>query len=101
MAIHAINSGYIYGGDSEGLLVYPSQEAKIQAAGSGSYRVYGRLTKDSPAKPLMLIDTSTFETTDTAFGDNIYTCDVTGLHSIFAGDISGVTAIYASAYATT
>lgn len=103
MAIHSTNSAFIYGveGEPSELLVYPSQELKIQAVGAGSYRVYGKLTQDSAAKPLMLINASNFETTDTADGENLYTCDVSGLHSIFAGDVSGVTMIYAAAYATT
>lgn len=101
MAIHAVNSGYIYGGIIDSLFVNFSQEVKVQATGKGSYKIYGRLVQGGTPKPLMLINISNHETTDTASDDNIYVCDVSGLHSISAGDVSGVTKIYVTAYATT
>ena len=102
MATHSYNMGNIYEkGEAKSLFVSPSQEAKIQGVGSGSYKVYGQLTKDGAAKPLTLINTATYEMTDTGVGDNIYTCDVSGLRCIYAGDVSGMDTIYARAFAST
>lgn len=102
MSTHAYNAGKLYeNGEPQTLLVYPSQEVKIQASGSGSYRVYGRLTSDGAAKPLKLINASTYDTADIGEDDNIYICEVAGLHSIFADEVVGVEEIYARAFAST
>lgn len=102
MATHSYSTGYIYeSGSAQNLFVEHAQEAKIQGTGNGSYKVYGQLTKDGPAKPLTLINAATYETTDTATGDNIYICDVSGLRCVYAGDVSGMTKIYARTFAST
>lgn len=99
MATHAIEQGNILGRE---LKVEYAQEMKVQAAGSGSYRIYGRLKKDGAPKPLTLINLSGYDMSDTGTDDNIYTCDVAGLYSIFADDAAGdFDEIYAEAHATT
>lgn len=98
MATYSIECGEI---QSKELRITTAQEMKIQGAGSGTYKIYGRLTSDGVAKPIVLINASTFDVTNTGTNDNIYICDVAGLHSIYADDISGVTKIYAEAYAAT
>lgn len=102
MATHSLNMEYIYEqGESKDLFVEHAQEAKIQGTGSGSFKVYGRLTRDGEAKPLTLINASTFEMTDTGKGNEIYICDVSGLRCIYANEVSGMSRIYARAFAST
>lgn len=98
MATYSIDHGEI---QNREMKITHSQEMKIQGTGSGSYKIYGKLTSNGVAKPIALLNVSTFEIGDIGVDDNIYVCDVAGLHCIYADEINGVTKVYAETYAST
>lgn len=101
MAVHEFKSKYLHGGADDEMDIFPSQELKIQATGSGSYQMFGKMRGSGAAKPLALINTGTLEISNTASGEDIYTCDVSGLQSVYADNLNGVSSVYVRAISTT
>lgn len=101
MAYYCTNKGYLYeNGESKEMIINNGTDIKIQGMGAtkGSYKLVGKLTKDSDNVPLSVINTKDFSTKSggTSITDNgIYIADVSGLYSVSVPSCSGFTAVYA------
>lgn len=69
---------------------------RVQATGTGGYKVVGKLTKDGAEKELNLIKLSDFSCSSTATNNEIYAADIAGLYSVSVSNVSGVTKIFAT-----
>lgn len=70
-------------------------DIRIQASGTGSCKVVGKLTANGEAKVLDLVRMSDFAITDTITDNEIYATDATGMYSISLVNASGFTNVYA------
>lgn len=96
---YCIANGSLYeNSTSKELKIGNGVEARIQATGTGSCKITGKLTSNGTAKTLNVVSLGDFSVTDTITDDNIYACDVTGLNSITVSNASGFTKVYASVY---
>lgn len=96
MAYCAINGNLYENGKINELKVGIGNDLKVQASGSGSYQVVGKLTANGAEKPLELISLSDFSTVNIATKDDMYTCDVSGMYSVSVKDVAGFTKIWAT-----
>lgn len=97
MAKYCITNGFIYdNGKSIELKTFNGSDLRIQAVGTGKFKVNGKLTANGTAKILGLIRLSDFATVEEIEDNEIYACDITGLYSISTQDVVGVNKVYAS-----
>lgn len=99
MAKYCVTNGNLYEGSSVNeLKVGNGADLRVQATGSGSFQITGKLTANGTPKVLDLIRLSDFEPISTVNDEEIYAGDVTGLYSISVQNVSGVDKIYAAVY---
>jgi hypothetical protein len=59
-------------------------ETRIQAIGSGTAQIMGKVTKEGESGVLSLVNLSTYEVTDTISDNAVYAVDTTGLYTVSA-----------------
>lgn len=71
-------------------------DLRLQASGSGSFVVVGKLTQNGTEKELCLINMSDFSTSSIITTTDLYAGDVSGLYSISVKNVTGFTKIFAT-----
>lgn len=94
---YSVQSGSLYDGSSTvELKNLTGWDVRIQATGTGSCKVVGKLTANGEAKVLSLVRMSDFAVVDTITDNEIYATDASGLYSISASNASGFTKVFAT-----
>lgn len=96
MAMSIINGDLYNNGRTSEMKVGIGADLKVQATGSGSFQVVGKLTQNGAEKILDLINLGDFSTATTITTSDIYAGDVSGLYSISVKNVTGFTKIYAT-----
>lgn len=95
-----INNGDLYNnGKSSELKIGIGSECRIQATGTGSFQVVGKLTANGTEELLKLVNLGDYSTATTITTTDIYEGDVSGLYSISVKNVTGFTKIYATVIA--
>ena len=93
---YCVNSGDLFiNGEIKELSVNNGTDLKIQAVGSGSYKLVGKLTKDSEYSTITVVGLNGLPVKDSIDDSDIYVADVSGLYSVSVSDVSGFEKIYA------
>lgn len=92
---YSVQSGSLYDGSAIELKNLTGWDVRIQATGTGSCKVVGKLTANGEAKVLSLVRMSDFAVVDTITDNEIYATDASGLYSISASNASGFTNVFA------
>lgn len=91
------SNGYLYdNGNTNEITVGIGTDLKVQAIGTGSFQVVGKLFKDGTEKVLKMVSLSDFSTLSTIATDDIYAGDVSGFYSVSVKNVSGFTKIWCS-----
>lgn len=97
MSKYCVTNGNLYNdGLTTELLVHNGADLRVQATGTGSYKVTGKLTANGVSKPLELVKLSDFSCVEVGSNNEIYAADVSGFYSVSVSDVQGVTEIYAT-----
>lgn len=96
MAMSIINGDLYNNGRTSEMKIGIGADLKVQATGSGSFQVVGKLTQNGTEKVLNLANLSDFSTATTVTTSDIYAGDVSGLYSISVKNVTGFTKIYAT-----
>lgn len=96
MAMSIINGDLYNNGRTSEIKVGIGADLKVQATGSGSFQVVGKLTQNGTEKILGLVNLGDFSTATTITTSDIYAGDVSGLYSISVKNVTGFTKIYAT-----
>ena len=86
MAYCATNGNLYENGKAFELKVGIGADFKVQASGTGSFQVVGKLTQNG--------DLSDFSTVDTITTENVYAGDVSGYYSVTVKNVKGVNKIW-------
>ena len=98
--IMCITNGDLYNnGKSSQLKIRIGTECRIQATGSGSFQVVGKLTANGTEELLKLVNLGDYSTATTITTTDIYEGDVSGLYSISVKNVTGFNKIYATVIA--
>lgn len=76
--------------------VSTGSDIRIEASGTGSCKVVGKLTANGDYKTLSLVRLKDFAAVDTITDNEIYAADVSGLHTISLESASGFTNVWAT-----
>ena len=71
-------------------------DLRLQASGSGSFQVVGKLTQNGTEKVLKLVSLGDYSTATTITTTDIYAGDVSGMYSITVRNVTGFTKIFAT-----
>ena len=96
MAMSIINGDLYNNGRISEMKVGIGADLKVQATGSGSFQVVGKLTQNGTEKILDLVNLGDFSTATTITTSDIYAGDVSGMYSISVKNVTGFTKIYAT-----
>ena len=96
MAISIINGDLYNNGRTSEMKVGIGADLKVQATGSGSFKVVGKLTQNGTEKVLSLVNLSDFSAATTITTADVYAGDVSGLYSISVTNVTGFTKIFAT-----
>lgn len=96
MAMSIINGDLYNNGRTSEMKVGIGADLKVQATGSGSFQVVGKLTQNGTEKILDLVNLGDFSTATTITTSDIYAGDVSGMYSISVRNVTGFTKIYAT-----
>ena len=99
MAISIINGDLYNNGKTSEMKVGIGADLKVQATGSGSFQVVGKLTANGTEELLKLVNLGDYSTATTITTTDIYEGDVSGLYSISVKNVTGFTKIYATVIA--
>lgn len=95
-----INNGDLYNnGKISEMKIGIGSECRIQATGTGSFQVVGKLTANGTEELLKLVNLGDYSTATTITTTDIYEGDVSGLYSISVKNVTGFTKIYATVIA--
>lgn len=94
MAYCATNGNLYENGKSFELKVGIGADFKVQASGTGSFQVVGKLTQNGAEKVLSLVNLSDFSTAETITTEDIYAGDVSGYYSVTVKNVDGVSKIW-------
>lgn len=97
MAKYSLQDGQLFAdGVATEMEVYNhvGNDARIGAKGTGSCKIYGKLTREANFKPLSLVRLKDFAVVDTITDNEIYACDLTGFHTVKADNVSGFTSVW-------
>lgn len=95
---HIKNGNIFENGKAVEMKILNGTEIKIQAKGSGTYKVIGTLWDGTP-KTLPLVDMSTFDIVDSAENDTVYCTDVASLTTVTVEEVSAsIESIYIDIY---
>ena len=96
MAISIINGDLYNNGRASEMKVGIGADLKVQATGSGSFQVVGKLTQNGTEKVLKLVSLGDYSTAITITTTDIYAGDVSGMYSITVRNVTGFTKIFAT-----
>lgn len=98
MAYCTVNGNLYDNGITAEIKVGQGTDLKIQATGTGSCQITGKLTSNGAEEimPMIKVAGDTFSVTTTITDNGIYTTDVSNLYSVSATSVSGFTKIYAT-----
>ena len=99
MAYCATNGNLYENGKAFELKVGIGADFKVQASGTGSFQVVGKLTANGTEELLKLVSLGDYSTATTITTTDIYEGDVSGLYSISVKNVTGFTKIYATVIA--
>lgn len=94
MAYCATNGNLYENGKAFELKVGIGADFKVQASGTGSFQVVGKLTQNGAEKVLSLVNLSDFSTAETIATEDIYAGDVSGYYSVTVKNVDGVSKIW-------
>lgn len=94
MAYCATNGNLYENGKAFELKVGIGADFKVQASGTGSFQVIGKLTQNGAEKVLSLVNLSDFSTAETITTEDIYAGDVSGYYSVTVKNVDGVSKIW-------
>ena len=94
MAYCATNGNLYENGKAFELKVGIGADFKVQASGTGSFQVVGKLTQNGAEEVLMMVDLSDFSTVDTITTENVYAGDVSGYYSVTVKNVKGENKIW-------
>lgn len=99
MTKYCITNGFIFdNGKSIDLKNINGSDIRVQAIGTGKFKVNGKLTANSTAKTLSLIRLKDFAIVEEIEDNEIYACDITGFYSVSTENVTGVDKVYAAIY---
>ena len=93
---YSVQSGSLYDGSARELKNLTGWDVRIQATGTGSCKVVGKLTANGESKVLSLVRMSDLAVVDTITDNEIYATDASGLYSISVSNASGFTNVFAT-----
>lgn len=93
MAYCAINGSLYENNKVNEIKVGIGADLKVQAKGSGSFQLVGKLTQNGTEKILKLVNLSDFSTADTITTEDIFAGDVSGFYSVTVKNVTGFTKI--------
>lgn len=96
MAMSIINGDLYNNGRTSEMKIGIGADLKVQATGSGSFQVVGKLTQNGTEKILDLVNLGDFSTATTITTSDIYAGDVSGMYSISVRNVTGFIKIYAT-----
>ena len=96
MAISIINGDLYNNGKTSEMKVGIGADLKVQATGSGSFQVVGKLTQNGTEKVLKIVSLGDYSTATTITTTDIYAGDVSGMYSITVRNVTGFTKIFAT-----
>ena len=96
MAISIINGDLYNNGKTSEMKVGIGADLKVQATGSGSFQVVGKLTQNGTEKVLKLVSLGDYSTATAITTTDIYAGDVSGMYSITVRNVTGFTKIFAT-----
>lgn len=96
MAMSIINGDLYNNGRTSEMKVGIGADLKVQATGSGSFQVVGKLTQNGTEKVLKLVSLGDYSTATTITTSDIYAGDVSGMYSITVRNVTGFTKIFAT-----
>ena len=92
---NCITNGNLYeNGKANEIKVAIGSDIKVQAKGTGSFQLVGKLTQGGAEKVLKLVDLSDFSTVTAVKTEDIYAGDVTGFYSVTVQNVSGFEKIW-------
>lgn len=94
MAYCATNGNLYENGKAFELKVGIGADFKVQASGTGSFQVVGKLTQNGAEKVLSLVNLSDFSTAETIATEDVYAGDVSGYYSVTVKNVDGVSKIW-------
>lgn len=94
MAYCATNGNLYENGKAFELKVGIGADFKVQASGTGSFQVVGKLTQNGAEKVLNLVNLSDFSTAETIATEDVYAGDVSGYYSVTVKNVDGVSKIW-------
>lgn len=74
-------------------------DIRVEATGTGSCKLVGKLTANGDYKVLSLVRLSDFAVVDTIIDNEIYAADISGIHTVTVQNASGFTSVYATVLA--
>lgn len=89
---------YINGATTE-MRVVNSSDIRIQASGTGSCKLVGKLKANGEYKTLAMVRLSDFAVCDTIEDNEIYAADASGLYAITLQDVTGFDRVWVTALA--
>lgn len=92
---NCITNGNLYeNGKANEIKVAIGSDIKVQAKGTGSFQLVGKLTQGGTEKVLKLVDLSDFSTVTTVNSEDIFAGDVTGFYSVTVKNVTGFEKIW-------
>lgn len=70
------------------------KDARVQAKGTGSCKIVGKLTPNAEYKPFALKRMSDLTIVEEIEDDEIYAVDLTGVHTVTVQDVTGFTSVW-------
>ena len=93
--VYCATNGNLYeNGKAFELKVGIGADFKVQASGTGSFQVVGKLTQNGAEKVLSLVNLSDFSTAETIATEDVYAGDVSGYYSVTVKNVDGVSKIW-------
>ena len=89
---------YINGVTTE-MRVVNSSDIRIQASGTGSCKLVGKLTANGEYSTLSLVKLKGYKICDTIEDNEIYAADASGLYAITLQDVTGFDRVWVTALA--
>lgn len=98
MAYCTVNGNLYDSGTITEIKVGQGTDLKIQATGTGSCQITGKLTSNGTEKilPMVKVAGGTFSVATTITDECIYDTDISNLYSVSVTNVSGFTKIYAT-----
>lgn len=90
-----VTSELIYDGTAKELYVYDAEQIKLQAKGTGTFVLKGKLAQSTAYDSIRLIKANDFSNRTTVTDTSVYIGDISG-YSYVTVEVTGFTEVFAS-----